>query len=570
VPLIGRSSPGTPNLERARSWVLGSLPEIMLGIGLTVQVLVLVVLARGRWFVGDDWDFLMTRGTIPGHHRGWFTPHAEHWSTGVIAIYRALFSRFGMRDYLPYGLVVIVLHVAICITLYVLLLRVGAARWPAAITLWVIVFLGSGAEALLWDTPMNLQASLLLAMIALCICARPELGQRRIADAWVLLTLGLTFSGAGITGVAVVAAYVALRHGLLLALRVASVPTVVFLLWFAVIGREGSQGLADNLWDYTQMPLFVWTGLTHALGATSGIPGAGAALLLGLVAVAVAATRIPRTLRDLALAGIAAAALQLTLAASTPSRLDLLDTWAVLGRYAYLTMVMLAPVIAVAVTLLLRRVTSPPWVTAVVGGAILAMVAVNGLHLEHEYYASHREEAKYWPDRLLGIVESVDDGERILTTTPANWFDKGVDPRLVVTPQIRKALPQREATANGRLDAEHNYFVGVREETYGLFNPARMKLPFGWGTPVSYGKGCGTYEATATTPVLELQTDLGNEIGVFSDSTQITTQLVRGEDESPPRTWKVRKGTVHIASSARGAKLVVTFNSDGDYLICKH
>jgi hypothetical protein len=570
VPLAAPSSPRTPSFERARTRVLRSLPELMLGFGLTVQVIVLVVLARGRWFVGDDWDFLMTRGTIPGHGKGWFAPHAEHWSTGVIAIYRGLFAQFGMREYLPYGLVVIVLHVAICITLYVLLLRVGSARWPAAITVWVIVFLGSGAEALLWDTPMNLLASLFFALVALCVLTRAELGQRSVGDAWVVLTLGLLFSGAGITGVAVAAAYVALRHGPLLAVRVASVPTVVFLIWFVFIGHQGSQGLADNKWDYTSMPLFVWTGLTHALGATAGIPGAGAVLLFGLVAVAFAATGIPPSLRDLALAGIAAATLQLTLAASTPSRLDLLDVWAVVGRYAYVTMVLFAPVIAVAVTLLVRRLTSPAWVTVVVGAGVLAMVAVNGLHLEHEYYVSHRGEAKYWPARLLGVVASVDDGERILTTKPANWYDKGLDPHLVVTSQIRKALPQRKATAKGRLDAEHNYFVGVREDTYGLFNPAQIELSFGWGTPVVPGNGCGSYKATASTPVLELQTDQGNEIGVFSNATEVTTQLVRGDEKSPTRTWKVKKGTVHIASSAKDAKLVVTFNSDGDYLICKH
>lgn len=570
MPPTSPTSPRTQGSPLVRAGMLRLLPELILAGGLTVQVVVLVALARGRWFVGDDWDFLMTRGTIPGHDKGWFAPHAEHWSTGVIAIYRVLFAEFGMREYLPYGLVVIVLHIAICVTLYYLLLRVGSTRWPAAITVWVIVFLGSGAEALLWDTPMNLLASLLLALLALLVCTRPEFGQRAVADAWVILTLGMVFSGVGITAVAVVAAYVALRHGLPLALRVASVPTVVFLVWFAVIGHQGSQGLATNKWDYTEMPLFVWTGLTHALGATAGIPGAGAVLLFGLVAVAYAGTGVPATLRDLALAGIAAAVLQLTLAASTPSRLDLLDVWAVLGRYAYLTMVLLTPVIAVAVRLLLRRLTAPTWVKVVFGAGILVMVAVNGLKLEHEYYLAHRAEAKYWPARLVGVVESVDDGERILTKKPANWYDKGLDPYLVITPQIRRALPQRTATARGRLDAERNYFVGVGAKTYGLFNPARMTLPFGWGTPVKPGGGCAPYTATAQTPVLELETDQGNEIGVFSDSTRVTTQLVRGKLKSPPRTWKVKKGTVHIASSAKKATLVVTFNTDGDYLICKH
>ncbi len=546
------------------------LPLGVVLLALAVQVSVLVHLASGRWFVGDDWDFLMTRGTVPGHSRGWFAPHAEHWSTGVIAIYRGLFAVFGMRDYLPYGLVVIVLHVAICLVLYRLLVRAGAGRWPAAATVWVIIFLGSAAEALLWDTPMNLLASLLLGLLALLVCLRADLGQRDVADAWVLLTLSMAFSGAGLTATAVVAAFVALSRGPRPALRVAIVPTLVFLVWFVAIGHEGSQGLAADKWQYLEMPLFVWTGLTHAMQATSGIAGAGAVLLLALVAAAGMSREVPRPLRDLALAGIAAAVLQLTLAASTPSRLDLRETWALLGRYVYLTMVLFAPAVAIGTTVLVRRVRAPRWFVAVGGATVLAMVAANGVHQERDYYLAHRAEARYWPARMQGILEADDQGQKILTLKPADWFDKGVDPRLVVTPQIRAALPADQATPKGRLDAERNFYTGVGARTYGLFNPATVDLVYGWNSPIRPGEGCASYTTNVSTPLLELQTDQGNEIGVFSESTSVTTQLVRDGVKGAQRVWRVKPGTVHIASSAKDATLVVTFDKGGDYLICKH
>jgi hypothetical protein len=554
----------------------------VLGVGLAVQVAVLVVLARGRWFVGDDWDFLMTRGTVPGESRGWFEPHAEHWSTGVIAIYRVLFSMFGMRHYLPYGLVVIVLHVGICVLIYALLLRVGTARWPAVAATWVVVFLGAGAEALLWDTPMNLLSSLLLGLVALLVCARSDVGQRQVGDAWLVLSLSLIFSGAGITVVALVAVFVAVRLGVLLGLRVAAVPAAVFLIWFAIWGHEGSPGVADSPWIYTEMPAFVWTGLTHALTTTAGIPGSGAVILLGLVALLVMVRTtgqenarpsgegiaVPSMLRDLAVAGLAAALLQLTLAAATPNRLEVREQWAVLGRYAYLTVVLLTPLVAIGMTVLLRHLTAPRWLVATVGAGLMVMYAANAVSLERVYHDAHRGDARAWPERLTGIVDAVDDGQEILTTTPGNWLDRGVDPEIVITPTIRKALPPGRSTPEGRLDAEINHFVGVGPKTYGLFDAASVDYVFGWGPESERENGCETRFATAETPVLELDTGDGNEIGVFSNSTRVTTKLERDGEESKERTWKVKPGTVHIATSAKDATLVATFNKGGDYLVC--
>jgi hypothetical protein len=268
--------------DRGLRFARRRLPEILLGLGLLVQVVVATYFASRLWFRGDDWDFLMSRGTVAGENIGWFAPHADHWQTGVIAIYRVLFPIFGMRHYLPYGLVVIVLHVVACALLYAVLVRHGASRWIALATSWLAVFLGVGAETFLWDTPMALLVPLDLALVAILLASRPRLGQREIADVWILLVVGLMFYGAAITLCAFVTFYVVLRHGTRAGLRVVAVPAVVFVVWYAVVGHTGSEGVAKNLWDYTQAPSDIWAALTYALETGSGIVGSGAAFLLVL------------------------------------------------------------------------------------------------------------------------------------------------------------------------------------------------------------------------------------------------------------------------------------------------
>ena len=67
-------------------------------LALAIHVLVLVggfmalvSCAMGQWFYGDEWDFLGHRG-LAGAERSLWAPHNEHWSTGPILIYRALYT----------------------------------------------------------------------------------------------------------------------------------------------------------------------------------------------------------------------------------------------------------------------------------------------------------------------------------------------------------------------------------------------------------------------------------------------------------------------------------------------
>src|ERR1035437_963989 len=66
-----------------------------------------------QWFDTDQWDFLVDRSVL-GHHgtAGLLQPHVDHWSTIPILGFRALFSVFGVRTYLPYITVTILVSLA--------------------------------------------------------------------------------------------------------------------------------------------------------------------------------------------------------------------------------------------------------------------------------------------------------------------------------------------------------------------------------------------------------------------------------------------------------------------------
>ena len=106
----------------------GRLYGAALVVGLLVAGAILVAFARRLYFFGDDWDYLLNRGTSA---IGLFAPHNEHWSTLPILLFRGLFATFGLDHYLPYALPVIVTHLVLSALVYLVLVRLGCSRAPA-------------------------------------------------------------------------------------------------------------------------------------------------------------------------------------------------------------------------------------------------------------------------------------------------------------------------------------------------------------------------------------------------------------------------------------------------------
>jgi hypothetical protein len=59
------------------------------------------------------------------------SPHNEHWSTLPILVYRMLWRFFGLRTYVPYKLITILLHLTTAVLLRVVMRRAGVNPWIA-------------------------------------------------------------------------------------------------------------------------------------------------------------------------------------------------------------------------------------------------------------------------------------------------------------------------------------------------------------------------------------------------------------------------------------------------------
>jgi hypothetical protein len=553
-----------PRRRRQLTWQRPSLPTLVLAGAILVQLVVAIVHTRTMWYLPDDWYFVTKRGLIPGWNDGLFEPFAGHWMTGPVFVYRFMFTVFGMQSYLPFALMTILLHLGMVVEVYLILRRVAFDAWTAVSVAVVLTFAGVGAEAFLWDATMPQMGSLFLGLLVLLVLAGEDLTGRDQLVAGVLLCVAVAFSGFGI-GMAMLAfAWLLSTRSWLVAVRTAVPSLVLFVIWFLAIGHTGSPPRVDA-GEYLLMPQFVWTGLTSTLGTASGIPDAGAALLIGLILGTVLVSEAPLRQRCLAWSGIAAAVGQLAVLAV--SRLAFGLETAAAGRYRYAVLLFLTPSLALVFREVGSRVVAPRWMAVSVAGVLLAAYVVNGLNLEREYSRFQQALSDHWKSRTKGVYAAVDQDERILTHVPRTAFSGGFDPRVVVNDRIRRALPELRADGQDRLDAENEFFVGVGTKSHELFSPTRLRGLTGFDLPFGPGPGCFEHKA-AFSPSLVVETRDGTEIGVTSPATMVKTQLRRGSLESEVQEWKVDPGSVYVATSAKDADLVLTFDQPGKYVIC--
>jgi hypothetical protein len=239
------------------------------------------------------------------------------------------------------------------------------------------------------------------------------------------------------------------------------------------------------------------------------------------------------------------------------------------GRYAYFSLVLLAPLLCLALVRLSRLTVDPRWLPVAAMSLALAGYAVHGVNQVRQYSDGYASVSRAWLDRLHGMVASADDGQRMITSTYDELVNHGLSQDLIASDEVRRALPDGEPSAQGRLGAETMFNVGVGTQTYDLFNPAFVDLAYGWNRGIRKLPGCASYTATVDNPMLQIATLDGIEIGITSDATEVTTRLVRDDVTADGRIWQVPAGAIHVASTARDALLQVSFNAPGEYIICK-
>jgi hypothetical protein len=548
------------------------LPELVLAAGIVVQALVLISMTRRLWFFGDDWDFLLTRGTVDGAlDRGLWAPHNEHWSTLMVIVFRALFPFAGLRSYLPYSMVQVVLHALVVVLLFAIMRRVGVPRWTSVFVAWSVLFLGVATEALMSTTSMNHTGSTMFALAAM----RWSMVERRrpwhLPVLWALLVLSLMFSATGVPMVAFVAYWVYFSRGAREFAVSLSVPVGAYVLWYVTAGRGEAHEFV-SAWDYTRATEFVWSAVNHAFDGAIGIPAGGGVLALVLVLVPLLGIgrehRDPR-LEMLCWAGLAAYASHLVLVVVLRMSWGMDD--ALGGRYAYAAFVYLSPALACGLGVLARAIAAPRVLVVPMIGVCMFLYALQGASVAHSYYQDLRTFTKVWPDRLLGAGQAVDSGQEPLTQSTGDWGGPTITADLVTSPEIRAALPQRLPSGRGRVDAESMFFVGVGTESYELGAPGELLGWAGFDGPLEDGKGCSDYATTGTVQFSFAVDEGGSELSLSGDElATVKTRVERFGVESWAREWNLGEDQTEIVigSTAALATVVVEVTGEGPFELC--
>ena len=235
-------------------------------------------LSRTFNFYFDEWTLILPTDA------GWtiyLQPHNEHPAMALRLIYAVLLATVGMRSYLPYMAVLLVLHGTSVVLLFELVRRragdviaIGAAL--------ILLVLGAGWENLLWAFQIGFVGSVAFGLGALLVIAAVT---PRMWLAALLVFGSLLFSGIGLFFLIAAAVWLGLTPGRRQDLVWLAPVAILLAAWYLTYGQSGATGsLAGNL---QALPLYVLWGLAASIAGLVGESLYGPALLvLALVAIA--------------------------------------------------------------------------------------------------------------------------------------------------------------------------------------------------------------------------------------------------------------------------------------------
>lgn len=340
-------------------------------LSLIVGVAVILYLDRSNWFLGDEFEFF---GRMqPGTSLNLLVPHNGHWSTVPILLTLGLYKVYGLRSFLPYALMDIAAHLAVVHLLWRWMRRLGADPWVATGLAAVFVVVGGGVENVWSWFQVSFVLPVALGLAAAFLVDHTEAGSGRDLLTWPLGVAAVMCSGVGVIMVFLYALLALLRRGWRAAFRVAVLPAVVYLAWFAAIGREYLSLQPGPLWQHFLVFDYAWTGLTSAVGATVGWSGFGPILFVALLVWLFLERRRIRANTAFVFASAGVALLYFVLLGVDRVTAGLWES--TLTRYGYIGIALLLPATADVLTRLARRgVTGRVVVLTACGLAVVGSV----------------------------------------------------------------------------------------------------------------------------------------------------------------------------------------------------
>jgi predicted lipoprotein with Yx(FWY)xxD motif len=264
-------------------WRAFGNPRLPLLTFLAVEVVALVrvlALAPNKWFSYDEWEFLS--GRTAGSLHSLFRPTIGHWMTLNILVYRGLYQLFGLRTYLPYVLVLVVLHLIAAALLFTIIRRIGVNPWIATVAASFFVLFGSGWQNILWAFQIGFVGAFVLGLVQLLLADHDGRIDRRD---WLGLLAGaaaLMFSGVGVLMVLVVGLAALVRRGWRAALFHTVPLAALYAVWWFGYGSTFYKGLSTTH-NPGLLARWAWTGYRTSFEAMGQLKGVGIALAVLLV-----------------------------------------------------------------------------------------------------------------------------------------------------------------------------------------------------------------------------------------------------------------------------------------------
>ncbi len=483
----------------------------------------LLVQARYLWFLGDDWNFLLERDLTRNPIDDLMRPHNEHWSTVPVLIFRAMFTVFGLEHYLAFAALPVVAHGLVCVLLFLLLQRCGVSPWTAVGVAAVMVFLGAGAENLLWDFQVGMLLSAVFGLAALAQSMRS--GRRAVATTWLASVLAMMSASTALPMLVWLGVFTLLRGTFRRAVVLTVPPAAVYGVWYLLWGRHHGVTIAPTPLENV-VPL-AWNGLSTTWASMTGIGGAGPAILLGLIVAALAVATPGSDLRALAVSGTAAALMSFLLFAYSRG---MLGEQAAASRYLYFGALMTLPAFAVILDALVDRLperrAERAWTVAVVVGALI-VPGVAGIVTNR---VARTPLTAGLEQRVVAAADLARSDARLLGTLVEPSINSQIKVDALLQPGVPERLPDVEPTLGDRLGASVALQVAASPTSFGL--PAgRLRLRGGSDTRVN---GCVSGSGAAGM-VLEMDaSESGAEFQLTLTQTDRTLARLRKDGVTGP------------------------------------
>jgi hypothetical protein len=487
--------------ERAAAWTFG--------VYVAIALPTLVWMGSYRWFFGDEWSFLTDR-SVTLHDL--FRAHNQHWSTVPVLVYRGLYSIFGLHQYWPYQLLVIVLHLTAAVLLRVLMRRAGVGPWIATIAAGAFVLLGPAEDNILWAFQIGFTGALVLGFTQLMLADHDGPIDRRD---WFGLAAGfvcLITSGQAL-GLIAAAGLVCLFRRRWWAAAFHTVPLgAIYLLWFTLAEVPGVVHVNDRTFSIGEY--LTWMK-DAAVGLFTGLGHFGVvAVLLGVVLIVGTSTAIyvdgaSNFLRRAAVPTALLVAGVISMSAAAPSRFALGEGGAKAGRYIGVMAAMTLPALAVAADALSRRWR---WTTPFVAIVFLLPLPFNIVAFGDDPILS--------PANFRGIRNYV-------ATLPDNPLIHDVPPWIRPNETL---LGEPDMTVGWLLDADRR---GELPSPTGPMNPLVAQIvPIQLGLATVDGASADGLECTDHTTALAIDPQVGDR-WYLADSVQIAGR----KDDKPATLW---------------------------------